>query len=52
MLMGACFYDSRLHVDAESGFHISEKMNPHFQLGNAYDGFEYDKMAITFQEKW
>ena len=49
-LMGTCFYDSRLYVDAEGGFHICEKMNNKFQFGNAFDGFDYDKMAeITTQ---
>ena len=44
-LMGTCFFDSRLYVDADGGFHICEKMNSHFQFGNAFDGFNYDKMA-------
>jgi len=49
-LMGTCFYDSRLYVDAVGGFHICEKINPRFQFGNAYDGFDFHKMVdITTQ---
>jgi radical SAM protein with 4Fe4S-binding SPASM domain len=44
-LMGACFFDSRLYVDAMGGFHICEKINSHFQFGNAFDGFDYNRMA-------
>lgn len=44
-LMGACFFDSRLFVDADGGFHICEKMNDKFRFGSAEDGFDYEKMA-------
>jgi uncharacterized protein len=44
-LMGTCFYDNRLYVDADGGFHICEKINDKFQFGSAHSGFDYSKMA-------
>jgi radical SAM protein with 4Fe4S-binding SPASM domain len=44
-LMGACFFDSRLFVDADGRFHICEKINDKFSFGSADEGFDYQKMV-------
>jgi len=49
-LMGACFYDSRLYIDADGHFHICEKINNHFSFGSADEGFDYEKMAALVND--
>lgn len=56
-LYNACLFDERLYVDAEGKFHICERVNNRFSIGNINDGFDIEKMAemvkdyIKIQEK-
>ncbi|MDQ1349934.1 MAG: uncharacterized protein QG657_235 [Acidobacteriota bacterium] len=43
-LMGACFFNSKLFVDAAGKFHICEKMNDKFPLGDSENGFNLAAM--------
>lgn len=43
-LSGTCLFDNRLYVDADGVFHICEKMNQRFPLGDCRQGFDYSKM--------
>jgi uncharacterized protein len=43
-LMGACFFNSKLFVDATGKFHICEKMNDKFPLGDSKNGFDLAAM--------
>lgn len=43
-LMGACFLNSRLFVDANGGFHVCEKMNDCFPIGSARTGYDFEVM--------
>ena len=43
-LAGACTFSSRLFLDAEGKFHICEKMNNKFPIGDVQTGFDYEEM--------
>jgi len=49
-LMGACFYNSRLFVDANGHFHICEKMNDKFSIGNVADGYHFSFMESLLHD--
>ncbi len=44
-LADSCLFNKRLYVDAEGGFHICEKMNDRFPLGNCHTGFNFERMS-------
>jgi uncharacterized protein len=44
LFFGACIFNSRLFVDVEGNFHICERLNDTFSIGDAQNGFDYDKM--------
>ena len=43
-LAGCCNFSSKVFIDVKGRFHICEKMNDKFSIGNVYDGFDFDKM--------
>lgn len=44
-LAGACEFGSRLYLDARGRFHICERVNNTFPLGDVEKGFDFEKMA-------
>ena len=43
-LAGACIFSSRLFLDINGQFHICEKINNQFPIGDVCDGFNYEKI--------
>jgi len=42
---GVCFPGGeKVYIDSKGRFHICEKMNPHFSIGDIYKGFDYEKI--------
>jgi len=39
-----CLFDDRLFVDSEGNFHVCERINESFPIGNVRDGFDFGKM--------
>lgn len=50
LLTGTCCYDDRLMVAADGKYHICEKMNDKFPIGNTEDGFDYERMVDLVKE--
>jgi uncharacterized protein len=46
----SCHFDSKLFVDADGRFHICERVNHKFPIGDVYAGFDFDKMAQMAHE--
>lgn len=44
LLAGACTVPSRLFLDVKGIFHICEKINCHFSIGDVWNGFNYSKI--------
>lgn len=49
-LAGACMFDSRLFLDARGRFHICEKVNNTFPIGDVESGFDFKKMVCIVNE--
>lgn len=49
-LGGSCLFDSRLYLDVEGRFHVCEKMNGAFPIGDVETGFDWQKMAAMANE--
>lgn len=45
-----CLYDSRVFVDAVGTFHICEKINNAFAIGNLNDGLDFRRMARILKQ--
>lgn len=39
-----CLFDSRIYIDATGGFHICERINDKFSIGNIDEGLNFEKM--------
>jgi uncharacterized protein len=39
-----CLFDSRIYIDATGGFHICERINDKFSIGNIDEGLNFAKM--------
>lgn len=50
LLAGACQFDSRLFLDARGRFHVCERINNTFPLGDVERGFDFQKMAAMVRE--
>jgi uncharacterized protein len=50
LLMGACKFSSRLYLDANGKFHICEKMNNRFSIGDVWNGFSYTRMQKILEK--
>jgi len=44
-LFGSCLFDIRLFLDAKGYFHICEKINHNFPIGNVWNGLNFEKMS-------
>ncbi|MCP4219271.1 MAG: radical SAM protein [bacterium] len=50
MFTGTCFPGgTKVFVDADGGFHICEKINPHFPIGNSENGFNLEKIRSVYR---
>jgi radical SAM protein with 4Fe4S-binding SPASM domain len=49
-LVGSCYFDDRLFIDAEGRFHICDKMNDKFPFGDVNSGFDFEKMDKIVRE--
>ena len=52
-LAGTCLFNARLYIDVEGRFHLCERINNNFPVGNVVDGPDFEKMnkmAIDFKE--
>lgn len=49
-LAETCLFDNRMYVDVYGQFHICEKMNHQFPIGNVEDGFYYDRMVQMLRD--
>jgi len=50
-LRGVCIPGShKLSIDVEGNFHICEKINPNYTIGNVYTGFDYEKITQYLKE--
>lgn len=47
---GTCLFDSRLFVDCEGKFHVCEKVNHKFSIGDVETGFDLEKMKWMLSE--
>jgi uncharacterized protein len=45
MLAGSCCFDNRIFIDAEGQFHVCEKINDKFSIGDVNSGFDFKRMA-------
>lgn len=43
-LASSCFFDNKLFIDSGGNFHICEKMNDKFSIGDASSGFNFGKI--------
>lgn len=50
LLGGTCIFDSRVFIDVDGNFHVCEKINNNFSIGNIRTGFDYDYMKELFVE--
>lgn len=46
---GACTFSSRIYLDAFGKFHICEKINNKFPIGDIRNGFDYKKMQTILK---
>lgn len=46
----SCRFDNKLFVDAGGRFHICERMNDRFPIGDVDSGFDFDKMEQVARE--
>lgn len=49
-MAGACLFDSRLFLDVSGRFHICERINNTFSIGDVENGFDFRKMASIAHE--
>lgn len=49
-LHGACLFDARLFLDVKGRFHICERVNNTFPIGNVDRGFDFPKMTDITRE--
>lgn len=50
VLGGACMFDDRLYLDSSGQFHICEKMNNTFSIGNVDNGFDFVRMEAVVKD--
>jgi len=50
VLGGACMFDDRLYLDSCGRFHICEKMNQTFPIGDVDSGFDFERMESIVKE--
>jgi uncharacterized protein len=50
VLGGACMFDDRLYLDSSGGFHICEKMNNTFSIGDVDNGFNFVRMEAIVKD--
>jgi uncharacterized protein len=50
IILGACLFDSRLFLDSDGNYHICEKINHKFPIGNIDKGLNYKKMVKMAKE--
>jgi uncharacterized protein len=46
---GTCMFDSRVVLDTHGKFHVCEKVNNKFPLGDITNGFDYSQMVKVAQ---
>jgi uncharacterized protein len=44
LLANTCMFNNRLYINAYGAFHICEKMNDKFPIGDIHNGFNYSRM--------
>jgi len=49
-LANSCIFNNRLYVDSDGLFHICEKMNNRFPIGDYQKGFDIPRMVSIIQE--
>lgn len=49
-LAGTCMFDSRMYLSAQGQFHICEKMNNTFPIGDVVKGFCFEKMVAMVRD--
>ncbi len=49
-LSNACFFDSRLYLDARGRFHMCERINHNFPIGDVERGFDFQAMITTLKK--
>ncbi len=49
-LADTCVFDSRLYLDVRGRFHICEKINNTFPLGDVERGFDFERMVAIVRE--
>jgi uncharacterized protein len=49
-LGGSCMFDDRLYLDSGGSFHICEKMNNRFSIGDVEKGFDFERMESLVGE--
>lgn len=50
VLGGSCMFDDRLYLDSSGHFHICEKMNHTFPIGDVDSGFDFERMESIVNE--
>lgn len=46
----ACIFDSRLYLDAGGRFHVCERINQNFSIGDVENGFDFQAMAAMIKK--
>jgi len=47
---GACIPGTKIFVDYEGKYNICEKINGNFDIGNIFDGLDFDKIALLMDQ--
>lgn len=50
VLGGACMFDDRLYLDSSGRFHVCEKINNTFPIGDVDNGFDFERMEAMVNE--